>query len=238
MNVLNNPRQFTEIQAIAEDRHGGASSLMAKMPELPTPQALAEIPDHRWLSGMTKRIFQAGFNWDLIEQKWPAFEDAFEGFEPERWRMMSDGDLDRLLADTRIVRNGAKISTVQANAELLCDLAKSHGSAARAIADWPSDDFVGLLNMLQKRGSRLGGTTAQWFLRGIGKDGFVLTKDVAAALIREKIVTKVPTSQRDFKAVQNAFNQWRAESGLPLAHISRILACSVPSAPNPRHIPL
>ncbi len=238
MNVLNNFPKFTKIQALAEDRHGGKSALMEKMPKVPDPQTLAKVPDHRWLSGMTKRIFQAGFNWDLIEQKWPAFEEAFEGFEPGRWSMMSDGDLDRLLADTRIVRNGAKMSSVQVNANLLCDLAKAHGSAAKAIADWPSEDFVGLLSMLQKRGSRLGGTTAQWVLRGMGKDGFVLTKDVTTALIRDGVVAKSPSSQRDLKAVQHAFNTWRAQSDLPLTHISRILACSVPSGSNPLHVPL
>lgn len=238
MSVLNKLAPFPEIDALARDRHGGAAALAAKMPDLPDAETLAQIPDHRWLSNMTKRVFQAGFNWDLIEQKWPDFEDAFDGFEPCRWRMMSDDDVARLLSNTKIVRNGAKITSVQVNAALLCDLAEEHGSASRAIADWPAEDFVGLLTMLQKRGSRLGGATAQWLLRGMGKDGFVLTKDVSNALIREGVVDKPATSQRDLKAVQAAFNAWREQSGLPLAHISRTLACTVDSAPNDTHSPL
>lgn len=235
MTILNNLRSFAEIQTLAEDRHGGGLALMEKLPVVKDARALADIPDDRWLSEMTKRIFQAGFNWNLIEQKWAAFEGAFEGFDPGRWRLMSDEDSDRLLADTRVVRNGAKIASVQINAALLCDLAEAHGSAAKAIADWPSEDFVSLLRMLQTRGSRLGGATAQWVLRGMGKDGFVLTNDVTAALIREGVVAKSPSSQRDLKAVQGAFNTWRAQSDLPLTHISRILACTVPSAQNPNH---
>jgi len=238
MVVLEKLTSFDLIQAVAETRHGGRKALSAKMPVLPETETLAQISDHRWLSDMTKRVFQAGFNWDLINQKWPAFEEAFEGFEPSRWRMMSDDDLDRLLADERIVRNGAKIASVQGNAALLCDLAHNHGSASKAIADWPADDFVGLLTLLQKRGARLGGATAQWVLRGMGKDGFVLTKDVTTALIREGVVNKAPKSQRDLAAVQAAFNVWRKQSGLPLVHISRTLACSVDSVPNPNHTPL
>lgn len=238
MYILNKVPLFSNIEAMAQDRHGGRAELTAKMPTLPDRETLAQIPDHRWLSDMSKRIFQAGFNWDLIERKWPDFEAAFEGFEPSRWRMMSDDDMDRLFSDTRIVRNGAKLASVQVNAALLCDLTAHHGSASRAIADLPADDFVGLLAMLQMRGSHLGAATAQWLLRGMGKDGFVLTKDVTQALIREGIVDKPPTFRRDLKAVQSAFNTWRKQSCLPLAHISRTLACTVDSAPNASHSPL
>ena len=238
MTILNNLVPFTTIEALARDRHGGAASLAAKMPVLKDTKSLARIPDHRWLSDMTKRVFQAGFNWTVIEKKWPDFEDAFEGFEPRRWHMMSDADIDRLLADARIVRNGAKIAAVQVNATLLCQLADQYGAASRAFSNWPPEDFVGLLTMLQKRGSRLGGATAQWLMRSMGKDGFVLTSDVTEALIREGVVNKPPTSQRDLKAVQAAFNIWRNQSGLPLAYISRTLACTVESTPRRKDSPL
>ena len=83
---------------------------------------------------MTKRIFQAGFVWRVIENKWEGFEDAFEGFEPRRWQMMSDGDLDRLVQDERIVRNARKILSVRDNARLLCELAAERGAAAAVFA--------------------------------------------------------------------------------------------------------
>lgn len=229
---------FASIRERAEARKGGSDALDALLPILATPADLASVPDDRWLSDMTKRVFQAGFNWDLIERKWPAFEDAFEGFGPARWAMMSPDDEERLLSDSRIVRNGAKIRSVQANAAFLTDLAAEHGSAARAIAAWPATDFVGLLALLKSRGSRLGGATGQWLLRGMGVDGFVLTRDVTAALIREGIVDRPPTSKRDLAAVQAAMNDWRAETGLPLTHLSKILAFSVESEPNPNHSPL
>jgi 3-methyladenine DNA glycosylase Tag len=61
----------------------------------------------------------------------------------------------------------------------------------------------------------------------MGVGGFVLSKDVVRALIREGVVDKAPTSQRDLARVQAAFDQWRAESGRPLGAISRTLACSI-----------
>ena len=87
----------------------------------------------------------------------------------------------------------------------------------------------GLLDLLKTRGSRLGGSTAQYFLRFMGKDSFLTSGDVALALIREGVVDKPPTSKGALKKVQSAFNDWMAESGRPLAQISRVLACTVPN---------
>ena len=116
---------------------------------------------------------------------------------------------------------------MRANAVFLRELATEYGSAGRCFADWPAEDFVGLLAMLKKRASRLSGRSAQYFLRSMGKDGFIISPDVATALIREGVVTKDPTSARDLKAVQEAFNAWRTESDRPISHISRVLAMTV-----------
>ena len=140
---------------------------------------------------------------------------------------MSDDDLDSLVSDTRIVRNGQKITAVRENASFICDLAREYGSAARFFADWPDENLIGLLGVLKSRGKRLGGMTGPIFLRTMGKDGFIISPDVATALIREGVVTKDPTSQRDLKAVQEAFNTWRAESDRPITQISRVLAMTV-----------
>ena len=215
----------------AAKRHGGAAALAAKLADSTpkSPAELAAIADDRWLAEITRRIFQAGFNWSVIENKWDGFETAFEGFDVGRWAMASDDDLDALARDTRIVRNPQKIRTVRENAVFLSNLAKEHGSAARFFANYPASDYVGLLDVLKKRGSRLGGTTAQYFLRFIGKDSFVLSRDVTAALIASGVIDKPPTSAKALRAVQDAFNGWMRESGRPLVQISRTLALSIDS---------
>ncbi len=221
-------RSFQELFDIAAERKGGAAAVEALLPSPESPEALARIPDDRWLAGMTKQIFQAGFVWRVIENKWPGFEAAFEGFEPRRWQMMSDDDLDRLVKDERIVRNAQKILTVRDNARMLCELAAEQGSAAKVFAGWPSEDYVGLLDLLKTRGSRLGGSSAQYFLRFMGKDSFMTSGDVGQALIREGVVDKPPSGKGALKKVQAAFNVWMMESGRPLTHISRVLAYTVP----------
>jgi len=220
---------FQTIWARAAARKGGDAALEALMPAVRTADEIRALPDDRLLAEMTKRIFQSGFSWSVIERKWPGFEAAFEGFDIGHCAMMSDDAIDSLAKNKDIVRNAAKIASVRENAAFLSVLAREHGSAAAFIADWPSDDFAGLLDILKKHGSRLSGTTAQYFLRLIGKDSFVLSKDVVAALVAEGVIDKPPTSAKALRAVQSAFNAWAAESDRPLAHISRTLACSVNS---------
>jgi hypothetical protein len=60
-----------------------------------------------------------------------------------------------------------------------------------------------------------------------GKDTFVATQDVVAALKAQKILDKEPTNQRDRAAMQAAFNQWQAESNRPLCQLSVMLAQTV-----------
>ena len=218
---------FETIWRRAADRHGGEAALKKRLTKVKSKRQLMAITDDRWLAEMTKRVFQAGFVWKVVEAKWPGFEEAFKGFEPRRVAAFSEDDIDALLKDTRIIRNGQKIISAQANALFICDLAREHGSAARFFAEWPDDNFIGLVEVLKKRGSRLGGATGQIVMRFMGKEAFLLRPDVNAALIRAGVVDKPPTSKKDLAAVQTAFNDWSRQSGRGLTHISQTLALSI-----------
>lgn len=220
-------RSFDEIHAIAAARKGGAPALEALLVPATFRAAPGAIPDHRWLSAFSKCVFNAGFNWKVVEAKWDGFEAAFHGFDIGRCAMMDDTWLDALLADTRIVRHGPKILSVRDNAVMLGQLAADHGSAARLFAEWPAADYIGLLDLLKTRGTRLGGTTGQYALRVMGVDGFILSRDVVARLIAEGVIDKAPSSKSALARIQDAFNTWHAQSGRPLAQISRVLAMSI-----------
>jgi 3-methyladenine DNA glycosylase Tag len=219
---------FKTIRARAEKRKGGAKALNRLLPPPPNPKALAKLGDDRVLAEMTRRVFSAGFAWSVIEAKWPGFEKAFLGFKPGPLSLLSDEFWDALMKDTRIVRNGAKIMSVRANAGFVRDVAHEHGSFGKFLAKWPSSDEIGLLDLLAKRGSRLGGNTGQMLLRFLGWDGFVTSKDVVACLRDAGLdVAEAITSKRDLAKVQAQFNEWHKETGLPFVHLSRICAMSI-----------
>ena len=223
-------RSFEEVELLAAEKKGGPEKLADLLAEHNLPKTEAElekIGDDRWLAMFTKCVFQAGFSWKVIEQKWPGFEEAFEGFDIARLTFLPDEDFEALTKDTQIVRNGAKIKAVQDNALFLKDLAAEHGSAARFFARYPVEDQIGLMDLMKKRGSRLGGTTGQLALRFMGKESFILTGDVVNALIRENVIENDRMSKKNQKEIQVAFNDWKATSGRSFNEISRILAFSV-----------
>ena len=70
---------FDEIFAIAAKRKGGAAELEKLLAKPLSAKKLATIPDDRWLSCMTKCIFQSGFNWKVVDNMWPGFEAPLRG---------------------------------------------------------------------------------------------------------------------------------------------------------------
>lgn len=220
-------RDFDDILAITAERKGGYSIVLDAINPPKPDSDLAKIPDDRWLSMMTKCVFRAGFNWKVIERKWPGFETAFDGFSIGRCAMMDDMWFDDLITDTRIVRNPQKVHTVQQNSLFVSERSSQVGGFGKFVAEWPASDFIGLVQILRAEGSRLGGTTGQYFLRNMGKDSFLLTRDVVGRLIAEGVVDRPPTSKRALADVQAAFNTWRDQSGQTFNVISRVLAQSV-----------
>jgi 3-methyladenine DNA glycosylase Tag len=219
---------FKSIRARAAKRKGGDQSLTSLLPKVSNQKALARLADDRVLAEMAKRIFSAGFVWSVIESKWPAFETAFLGFEPGRLLLQPDEFWEALAGDKRIVRHPQKIMAVRGNAQFVCDIAREHGSFGKFLAQWPAGDQVGLLDLLGKRGGRLGGRTGQYFLRFIGKDCFVTSADVVACLRDAGLdISENPASKKDLAKIQAQFNAWAQETGLPLTHLSRICAMSI-----------
>jgi len=219
---------FKAIRARAAKRKGGDAALVTLLPKVASPKALAKLPDSRFLAEMAKRIFSAGFVWRVIESKWPGFEAAFLGFAPEKLAFRPDEFWEGLARDKRIVRNPQKIKAVRHNATFVAEIARQHGGFGKFLADWPTTDQVGLLDLLAKRGARLGGRTGQYFLRFVGKDSFVTSTDMVACLRDAGLdISEDPTAKKDLRKIQDLFNAWAQETGLPLTHLSRICAMSV-----------
>lgn len=220
-------RSFKEISAIAELHKGGRSAVQALMPEVRSTETLSAISDDRYLSELARRVFRAGLKHAMVDAKWPAFERAFWGFDPLKVQLMSDEQLEQLAANPAIIRHLGKIRSVRHNAMMVAQTAQVHGCFGRFIADWPSENIIGLWAWLKQHGNQLGGHSGARFLRMVGKDTFILTDDVVAALKYDGIVDKMPSSKKDLALAQAAFNHWQQESGLPLAHISRTLSLTV-----------
>ena len=220
-------RDYQWLHEYCLNRFGSAAALEARLPQPVSEAELRALGDDRYLSQMALRIFRAGLKHSLVDAKWPAFEEVFFGFDPEKVVLMGAEHLERLMQDTRLIRHLGKLKSVPRNAQFILDVCKEKGSFGALIADWPASDIVGLWKYLAKHGNQLGGLSAPRFLRMVGKDTFIPSNDMVAALKAQEIIDKAPTSQKELAAVQAAFNEWQAQSGRPLCQLSMMLSFTV-----------
>lgn len=120
-----------------------------------------------YLDVLTRAVFQSGISWRVVEAKWPGTTEALGGFEPEHVADLSPADVDELAADTRLIRNRAKINATVENAETVLALGREHGSFKKYLRSFPSYDA--LQADLVKRFKFLGPLGAYWFLYVVGE---------------------------------------------------------------------
>ncbi len=220
------PVTFQVIEEAALLRHGSAV-MVKRLVQPRSPAELKAIADDRYLSAMSRRLFQAGLKHELVDSKWPAFEAVFDGFDPAAVAAFGDERMESLLEDKRLIRHMPKLLAVRHNAAAMQALAAEHGSFARYLADWPPTDITGLWADLRSRMKQLGGNSTPYFLRMMGKDTFVPTDAVMRALAHWEAFEGKGTSKADQVALQAVFNRWHEETGKPFTHLSQILAMSV-----------
>lgn len=219
---------FELLYARACERKGGDKALEKLLPKGASAKYLRTLPADRYLAEFTRKIFQSGFVWRVVDQKWPGFEAVFWGFDIERLLMMPDDMLERKAREPAIIRNFTKVRTVRDNALMIDTTERREGRSFGAfVAAWPGEDIVGLWLYLKKHGSRLGGNTGPFALRALGVDTFLLTQDVEAFLREHGIIEGSAMSAKSLRAAQAFFNDLQQESGRSLASLSRIVAFGV-----------
>jgi len=215
---------FQQIFERAAQRKGGAQNLTQLLAEVTVHDNLAELTDDRLLSAFTKKIFQSGFVWRVVENKWPNFEQLFFNFDLNKILMMPEEMLEQKASDARIIRNFNKVKTIKANAQMMFEHTPSGQTFAQFIANWPTDNIIGLWAFLKQHGQRLGGNTGPYALRALGKDTVLLSRDVEAYFRAHELITGGLQSKASLQTIQTTFNSWHQQSNLPYAKLSRLIA--------------
>jgi DNA-3-methyladenine glycosylase I len=130
--------------------------------EIPPQKKPAD--DNGYLEELTKAIFQAGFSWRVIRDKWPNFQKAFDAFDVVTVAGYSKPDIERLANDAGIVRNRRKIEATIHNARVMWDLIQEHGSFHTYLRSLDNLDYAGRREELGGRFKNLGPTGVFTFL--------------------------------------------------------------------------
>ena len=131
---------------------------------------------------VTLEAFQSGLSWLIILRKRENFRRAFHRFDIDRIARYTDKDIARLMADTGIVRNRAKIEATIANARATADLDVDLGELLWSFAPSPrprpadmsqvpavTPESTAMAKELKRRGFRfVGPTTAYALMQATG----------------------------------------------------------------------
>lgn len=137
------------------------------MPERPgfeIPPRITPVDDNGYFEQMTKAIFQAGFSWQVVNNKWPNFQRAFDSFDVDRVAAYGPEEVDRLLSDPGIVRNGRKIEAAIANAIQFQVIRREFGSFERYLRSLDDLPYRERQKTLSKRFKNSGRTGVFVFL--------------------------------------------------------------------------
>lgn len=120
--------------------------------------------DNGYFEELTKAIFQAGFSWQVIRDKWPNFQKAFDGFDIAVVAGYGEPDVERLASDTGIVRNRRKIEATIHNARVMWDLVQEYGSFQAYLRTLDELEYADRRQTLSTRFKNLGPTGVFTFL--------------------------------------------------------------------------
>jgi len=126
-----------------------------------TPSALSD-----YLEAMSRAVFTAGISWKVIEAKWDGTLEAFDHFDAEKVAGYTPDDVERLMADPRVIHNRKKIEAIIGNAGELIIVDREFGGIDAYLASFADNDD--LVKDLHKRFAFLGESVAHFFLFGVG----------------------------------------------------------------------
>lgn len=131
---------------------------------------------------MSLEAFQSGLSWLIILRKRENFRRAFKKFDVAKVARFGERDIERLMADTGIVRNRAKVEATIANARAVADLDTDLGELLWSFAPPPrprpvdsaavpaiTPESTAMARELKRRGFKfVGPTTAYALMQATG----------------------------------------------------------------------
>ena len=140
------------------------------MPNYEIPPRSVPENDDGYFEKITQAVFQAGFSWQVIRSKWPGFARAFAGFDIDTVANFGDEDVERLLEDTSIVRNGRKIEATITNAKTCQKLIDEYGSMRQYLRSMDGQDYYKRSKAFSKQFKFMGPMGAYFFFYSVGED--------------------------------------------------------------------
>ncbi len=135
---------------------------MEKQKQPPPPKDLSG-----YLDALARVMFQTGISWRVVDAKWPGIRAAFHDFDVQRVAKFREADIDRLMGDTRVIRNRRKLEAIRENARAMLALDSEYRGFKRYLDSL--GDFDATKKALHKQFAYVGDSGAWYFLWMVGR---------------------------------------------------------------------
>lgn len=116
---------------------------------------------------MARVMFQTGISWRVVDAKWSGIREAFHDFDPGRVAKFRSKDIDRLMGDTRVIRNKKKLEAIASNAGRMIELDAEYKGFKRYLDSL--GDFEATKKEIHKQFAFMGDSGTWYFLWMVGR---------------------------------------------------------------------
>ncbi|MHA2400811.1 MAG: DNA-3-methyladenine glycosylase I [Promethearchaeota archaeon] len=126
--------------------------------------------DKGYFEILSKAVFNAGFSYRVVDNKWKDIKEVFNEFEPKILSKWTVDEISKALNSPRIIRNSRKIKAIIDNASVFLELSKKHGSFENYLKTFKDEPYEERQKIISKQFKWLGPTGAHFFLWSVGED--------------------------------------------------------------------
>ncbi|MHA2284006.1 MAG: DNA-3-methyladenine glycosylase I [Promethearchaeota archaeon] len=126
--------------------------------------------DKGYFEVLSKAVFNAGFSYQVVNNKWEGTKEVFHDFEPKILSNWTVDEISVALESPKIIRNSRKVIAIVSNAKVFLDIVNKHKSFENFLKSFRDKPYEERLKILSKQFKWLGRTGSHFFLWSVGED--------------------------------------------------------------------
>ena len=119
---------------------------------------------------MSKAVFNAGFSYQVVNNKWEDIKEVFYDFEPKIISNWTVDEISKALNSPKIIRNSRKVTAIVSNAKVFLDLLNKYRTFENYLKSFREKPYEEKQKILSKQFKWLGPTGAHFFLWSVNED--------------------------------------------------------------------
>ena len=128
------------------------------------PPRISPSNDNEYFEMLSKSVFQAGFSFKVVEQKWKDIVESFDNFDYKKVMYWNEEKIHQVLQSPKIIRNSKKVRGIVDNARVFHEVIKEHGSFNKYLKTIKDKVYTERSKIISKQFKWLGKTGTYVFL--------------------------------------------------------------------------